>query len=332
MRAGYALPDITFYSDGLDIHVHALPFSYANPPISFEIEAQEYISAPIFADQIQDFIEDVIEHLREEDVPETNLERRWTMVEASRADPDERDFCEAAAALGIDPYLCDEASAELIERAGQLFEGEALYELLAGSERPALESSLAWVREVEHSDRGKGGLPTLRDFKGAGRHLLRARRPWNAGYGAAKKLRSDMGLTDRRPVPTVSDLGGLFGNPDFTVTPFPNEIVRATVLETTATPVVRLGPRNHPSSELFAMARAIGDLVCYGDAERFPVMENYGTRRQRVGRAFAAEFLAPGQAVSEMTEVGRTEDEIAAHFGVSPLVIQHQLENSVSGF
>jgi uncharacterized protein (DUF433 family) len=52
-----------------------------------------------------------------------------------------------------------------------------------------------------------------------------------------------------------------------------------------------------------------------------------GTYRQQLGRAFAAEFLAPVSSVLDMTARGDRIEDIAANFGVSEMVIDHQIGN-----
>lgn len=60
---------------------------------------------------------------------------RWSHVSRSLDNPDERAFCEAAGALGVDPYGISEADATFIEQAAELFSGEALLKFLAGVDR-----------------------------------------------------------------------------------------------------------------------------------------------------------------------------------------------------
>ena len=61
------------------------------------------------------------------------------------------------------------------------------------------------------------------------------------------------------------------------------------------------------------------------------------TDRQRTERAFAAELLAPADGILKQLPVDPVEatsedlDLVAAHFGVSPLLVRHQLENQLLG-
>jgi Zn-dependent peptidase ImmA (M78 family) len=75
------------------------------------------------------------------------------------------------------------------------------------------------------------------------------------------------------------------------------------------------------------VARAIGDYLVFGSREA-PIADLY-TDRQAVGRAFAAEFLAPARGVIHMIE-----DEqqpmvtVADHYGVDLEVVSRQYRNN----
>ena len=86
----------------------------------------------------------------------------------------------------------------------------------------------------------------------------------------------------------------------------------------------RYGP---PSFENFNLARAIGDAVCFLEDGPSVINRLHGAERQAAGRAFAAEFLAPVEAVWGMHEEGYDVGEIAGRFVVDTRVIQHQVEN-----
>ena len=72
-----------------------------------------------------------MEKLSDHKIHKSWLQDRWSLIQASLADEEERVFCEASGALGIDPYLCDEGEAQAIEQAGEYFDDEALLEFFA---------------------------------------------------------------------------------------------------------------------------------------------------------------------------------------------------------
>ena len=90
---------------------------------------------------------------------------------------------------------------------------------------------------------------------------------------------------------------------------------------------LRRSPFDDWRSEKFNFARAIGDAVCFPEGGASVVNRLHGAERQAMGRAFAAEFLAPVDRVSEMFHGGWDTDDIAGQFAVDTRVIQHQIEN-----
>ncbi|KGO32810.1 hypothetical protein JT06_18235 [Desulfobulbus sp. Tol-SR] len=55
------------------------------------------------------------------------------------------------------------------------------------------------------------------------------------------------------------------------------------------------------------------------------------TERQKRNRAFAAEFLAPADAIRKRLTAGEVSqediDDLAGDMGVSPFVVEHQIVN-----
>ncbi|HEX2418259.1 MAG TPA: ImmA/IrrE family metallo-endopeptidase, partial [Micromonosporaceae bacterium] len=60
------------------------------------------------------------------------------------------------------------------------------------------------------------------------------------------------------------------------------------------------------------------------------------TDKQKIERAFAAELLTPAAGVAERMESYPSTDELdeieetADHFGVSPMIVEHQIRNQLA--
>ena len=127
--------------------------------------------------------------------------------------------------------------------------------------------------------------------------------PWQAGYAGyalARDVRQRLGL-DGEPLPSIASLGeALRENPD--------ALAAATQR------------RDFGGADLVNGVVATPALLTRAQSDR-----------QQRSRAFAAEFLAPAAALQARVPrpVPDEEDveELAAEFGVSPLLISHQLEN-----
>ena len=84
------------------------------------------------------------------------------------------------------------------------------------------------------------------------------------------------------------------------------------------------------SSRRFLLARALGDYL--GRSEHgASILSSLATDRQARSRAFAAELLAPAESLRERLSdhpvPPERVDDLGQEFGVSSLVIRHQIEN-----
>ena len=68
--------------------------------------------------------------------------------------------------------------------------------------------------------------------------------------------------------------------------------------------------------------------MCFPDTELSPINGLHQASRQAVGRAFAAEFLAPIDEIRSMLKDRKDVVTIADEFAVSSRVIERQVENA----
>ena len=127
------MPDIRLKFDGAVLEASAHQRIYGNPDVRFWAGPTEIMARDEAEAQLGGFIKLVVDRLDHEGAKGTTLALRWARVQASRADPDEARFCEAAGALRLDPYQIDDVNSSLIERAASIFEGEPLDEFLSGA-------------------------------------------------------------------------------------------------------------------------------------------------------------------------------------------------------
>ena len=332
-RTGFALPDVTLGFDGSTFEVRGNQFSSGNPDVRFWQVGSEGLSRAAAESTLAGFIEDVATRLATAGLSNTEVALRWSRVSRSLGDPDERLFCEAAGALGVDPYGVSETDALFIEQAADLFSGEALIEFLAGVGGMARGDLLGWVRAVEARPREQSGLPELGDIAGRiggdpARKL--SERGWATGYRAARVFRDVMDIQPSEKLDSVSDIARRLGAGSFTCTP---GVAGIFALVCRGDEDIRIHVRERGAwdwarhAESFAFARAIGDVVCFGDARRSVVNGLHQAERQAAGRAFAAEFLAPVESVLDMADGGCDVDEISGSFNVASQVIARQIEN-----
>ncbi len=138
-----------------------------------------------------------------------------------------------------------------------------------------------------------------------------------------------MGLEQQERFPTVEKLAEKLGSRKFE-SAGNVENLRAVVQSTdnNVNVHIRGSTANYNNtSMLFSLGRTIGDAVANPVATRSVINDLHEASRQAVGRAFAAEFLAPINEIHSMREDNMDKFSIANEFGVSEQVIEHQIEN-----
>ena len=350
-RTGFILPDLRLGFDGATFEVVGHQQRCANPGLRFwQVEGEVTPRADAEA-ALASFVQAVVDKLAGEGIQHCEVALAWARVAASRTDAAEAAFCEAAGALGVDPYAISDEDAKFIEQAGELFAGEALIEFLAGGCRHPKRladgpsppftrrwSTLTWLRNLESRQRYECNLPKLAELRGQFRTSSTRQpgeQPWAQGYRIARRLGSELNLNGshlKTPEALTKKLGGKgFQRVDGTdVEPS----IRAMVAQNGAEPRIHL--RDHgrgkflwaTQAETFVLTRAVGDVLCSSQSGHRVVNNLHNAEQQAVGRAFAAEFLAPVENVLGMAEEGLDNEEIASEFNVSPQVVQHQLDNS----
>ena len=331
-RTGFALPDVTLGFDGLTFEIRGEQFAFTNPDVRFWQVGREGLPRDAAESILAGFIEDVAARLATAGLSDSEVALRWSRLSRSLGDPEERAFCEAAGALGVDPYAISEADATFIEQAAELFSGEALLELLAGLGNTARGDLLDWVRRTEARPREQACLPELNDVadRVVGGTWRPVERGWATGYRAASAFRDVLNIPRTERLSSPADIARRLGSGSFVCTA---GVAGVSALVSRGDDDVRIHVRERGPwdwaryAENFAFARAIGDAVCYRDTQRSVVNNLRQAERQAVGRAFAAEFLAPVKSVLQMVRGGCDIDEISGSFNVSPQVIDWQIEN-----
>ena len=349
-RTGFILPNLQIGFDGATFEVVGHQQICANPGLRFWQVEGESMPRTDAETALSNFVQAVVDKLADEGIPHCEAALAWARVAASRTDAAEAAFCEAAGALGVDPYAISEDDARFIEQAGELFTGEALIEFLAGGcrqdnhiadgQRTSFTrrwSTLAWLRDLESRQRYECNLPKLAELRKQFQPSPPRRpgeRPWAQGYRMARTLGNELNLNGSRlktPETLAKRLGG--GNFQCVAGTDVEPSIRAMVAQNGAEPRIHLRARNRGKflwamqAETFALARSIGDALCLPHSGHRVVNNLHNAEQQAVGRAFAAEFLAPVEKVLDMAGEGLDNEEIASEFNVSPQVVQHQLDN-----
>jgi hypothetical protein len=290
-------------------------------------------------DAIVRFIREVVQRLNDVGVADTRLHEEWREIEDALRNPEEASFCKVYSALGQDPFDVDPALASAIEAWSRKLDEVALSELFVSSDGPHAEDSLNWlggvVDQMDRSAIAWKRLPMIRqEF-----HRTIGKReafmpPWELGYRVADDLRAHLKLNGTR-FASLPQLFEVLGCTDAEqglvhIEPDPKASVDGVArLDATGQPFFATSRLDHRSRK-FALCRSLFDYLGMGE-DSVRVSTKTHSARQQASRAFAAEFLAPSDLLS-----ARVQDDVldleqvkslADEFGVSEMVVQHQLEN-----
>lgn len=331
-RTGFILPFLSFSCGGAMFEVSGEELVRENPGVRFWPVHRELVQKNVAEKELSGFVESVIDRLHDREVWGSELELSWARVSESMRDPEERAFCEAAGALRVDPYSIDESNATFIEKAGQVFNGDALLDFLSGVRRvgsAGRDKTLASIEQVVHGgvssyghlDLGSlsGGIKVLSGGISSGDDV------WTSGYMLAKECRQVLGVQDEQYLTSVSDIASILGAGGVE---YVESSPGVSALVCRGDGVRIFLSRDGEYETLFEhidLARAIGDAVCFPDAGYSVVNGLRHAERQAVSRAFAAEFLAPAERVMGMHVDGWDIEHIAGVFHTSPDLIEEQI-------
>lgn len=336
----YVWPNITISSDGINAFVQSKQSS-APETVLFRFlgtEHREEISALTLEKAIDEFTSNIVSRLEAEGIRETNLHRLWNDLSSERADRELARYRKLEAQLGYDPDEADEGAVRRRLNDAAALGEEAMGELAADAtlyDDPL--KSMAWSRDLSDIAERRGFDADLRTSFNltdtTGTSKPGAAQAWCLGEQLARNVRLQASLDGERisnerlaefagtTAAAISDTGQRSPSISFALGRF-DERARISLRSRWVT-----GRR-------FELARLIGDRLAYAQISKLSEDLSPATRsfsyRQKMQRAFAAEFLSPFEAVDEMLSGDYSEEkqrEVATYFKVSPMTVQSQLVN-----
>ena len=337
---GCLFPDLIAFPDGGRVRMEwSRTPADETCPLEFLEEGHTATTVSAFRGECARLIESVLQRLNASGIQNTFLHEEWARVRGAGAE--EVVTCETAAALGWDPYDLDDARWKALETLDGL--GDALRESVSAivSETPesVVRSCEAINRALEAARTGGGSFPdlgSLRQEIEAGRASAKSgsdATAWSDGYDLARRVRRALGLDDG-PLLTPELAQALAHPPEALTAGAPADFGAATLFDGV---VAANGDgrtsfafrRAREESRRFHLCRALAEALTAPATDA--VLTGAPTPRQQRGRAFAAEFLAPAEALRGRVRgpLVREDDlsDLSAEFEVSPFVIGHQLEN-----
>ena len=332
---GYLWPDIKMASDGVLMRLTSSPtedphekvFRYVGVP------RFETITVETFKKAVDEFAHVMLERLDEENILDTNLHVIWHHLERERENETAAAFRRMEAILGHDPGEGDDNEIQECLADATKLGHDTVAELAAHvgqrKERPVRAS------ELEESARQTGfdirADDTVQLNPKENIPVWGTCKAWRIGVDMAQAVRRS-GSLNGQPINNarLTDLAGTSRN-----------VVEDINRTTGNISFVLDGENGHSRIALrskwetgrrFDLARLLADRLCIdrSDEPLHPVTRSY-TYRQKMQRAFAAELLAPIEAVDDFLNSDTSEEkqnDAGKHFNVSPLMIQSLLVNN----
>ena len=322
---GFVLPRLTFTPFGNRIRLVAEPWSPEHAPLEFRSKCDVTLDRDELEKEFGSLIEAVIERLRVAATPFEELESEWHAIES--LDEDTREFCQAAALMGLDPFDTNAETAEQVSRVWNHTDPALREEALATAQVHSLGDVHRWiVREIETVEQARSSdtWAAIRNVvrrKNADEHLV----PWRRGYRDAVAVRIELDAPPGR-FDFVEDGPCTIWSRDVQDAPSPR--IQGCVASDSPSCVVVQKPE---AARRFLVGRALGDYM--GREEPRPgIIGTLETPRQAQSRAFSAEFLAPADWLrKEVGSLGcissEVVDDLATELLVSSWVVRHQIQN-----
>ena len=315
---GWLWPHLTIRSDGIRVLVDATPSQDVDTePLRYLTNATRAISADDFEAGVDGLVERVLVRLDEWSLSQTDLRTTWDELTVERNDPESALYRRIEALFGFDVDEADPQRIEQVIEDGRSLGIEAMSEVVA--EQPLTAEHLRYAAREQGFDADPASGTQLPI--GSVVHPAREA-PWRIGTDAARALRRCEHLGDG----PVADgrLAELYG------------VQKQALLDTNESiggPLAfALGGDRIAGNRVvlrskwrvgrrFEIARLLADRVLVADTKEHlrPATRAY-TYRQKMQRAFAAEFLCPFAGLAEFLDDDLSDEareEAAAEYGVS---------------
>ncbi|MGH9066499.1 MAG: hypothetical protein ACRD0J_03120 [Acidimicrobiales bacterium] len=339
---GFAWPDLSVRRDGdaMQLRWSADREPHRGWPVRFLTSGTAWLGEDELRRALSDLVEATLTRLEESGLTATTLHKEWQALRD--LDEDEVDFCQACGRLGVDPFAEDAELADVIATVYERLGSATGSDLLDAVGPNDLGPSLEWIGRAQvfvsrSADPGisarwlalqKVDLATHQPTSIAPASSRSPRIfPYQVGYQRAALVRRSLDRPATEP----------FRLEELPIVPLadgdsPTTAVQALSIVSPERSYARLvlGWKPSPASELFVAARSLWSL--WFDQGSVALLTGASSWRQQVSRAFAAELLAPAEGIQELLG-GRPATAwgpaIADHFGVSDLVIEHQVDNQL---
>lgn len=329
---GYALPRLRFWSHGEDIRVRWEPFHDVARNLEFDSEGDLLLPRWEVEESLSGLLGKVVHRLEEHKISDTPLQKEWQSILG--LSQGERDFCIAAASLGLDPFNLDGDLEEQILGVEALLSKELMVEFFpAASKQSVLDDAKSVAHILQELDAKREELPRLEDIRRVVSHCTPSSTAWQRGYETARRTRAALDLPPGPvSIDTLFQLGGQ-----------PLEMegigsiarIEGVVCRNGSSSSAAVAPgflARRPDSIKFSVARLLCERLMLPSTTA-TLITREKTSGQKLNRAFAAELLAPADELRKRLPLINgaitSEDvsDLAEEFDVSSFVVENQIRN-----
>jgi len=341
--AGFVWPNIMFYGDGEHVFVRVGPHSSQSSSVQFVSQGYGALPKETFQAEVQRFIKGVLARLQAREMPDSELEQVWQTVVDEIQDPEGSEIRRLEALAGFDPGEAAEDFLDHLVSLENRLGAAAIHELVAASRDRTLND----VEALEEALKGQGLPYQVAESQRIGQMYTdwsasaggRRQPPWRRAREAARMARGVWGVAetplDNKMLAEIANIA-------------PEQLASAEVGRVPYSAALRepegghlVFRTRHEHGRRFALGRLMGDMFYSPEGEKLAAATHASTSRQKFQRAFSQELLCPFESLRNFLGVAEDMDEIdeqhlpdddaieeaAAHFHVSPMLIQGTLVN-----
>jgi hypothetical protein len=305
-----------------------------NMPVDFLEHARQYLSREETAESLGRFVSSVILRIESDHSARArNLIEHWNAIR--NGDKDQVNFCVLAGRMGLDPYDPEETTDEVAEAICSLEEDACtpvIRDLTEVTSPDFVFLQWKWVQETS-AQYDLGRIPEAVQQGASVPTLDRNEMPHWLGYELASFVRGKAALPNSGPVSDIESLAIRISGKPLRMEErnhMPDHEVRAIVGWTDTDGAIVACPDYGTENSRFLLARGLFHALCSCDVSQRLITRAF-TWDQKAGRSFAAELLAPRQALASRTgdrADGDAIEQLAREYQVSTIVVENQLENA----
>ncbi len=297
--------------------------------VNFIQEGSSFLDSATVEEALKLFVDRVVSRLEEQGVVGTCLQSDWSSILQQGAE--EKSFCDAAGAMGLDPFDISAEDSSKVLRAASALASDILGDFFEAVDVTQFDKQLAWV--IDGLKFATSQVVDLKELKNVKQNLTKIGTPslpWEQGYQTAREFRRLLQIQSKEHI-NIEEL-----SPN---DPIANAIGNSATNQSGFEGISGVNEFGSPGffiregnalTQRFAFCRSLYEYLHSSDSASALISSAISDKQKR-NRAFAAKLLAPEKLIRERMRrnaIGQSDvEELAGRFEVSTYVITHQIEN-----